>query len=682
MSLLLPYKLEETVDTRTYEWEMNGLTIRLELRQEYGQNQVIGTFELDSEYDYCLHLGSESDSSRQIQIKKKATFTPLAGRGTEYWFVLYKDGVPITPKVFFRTLVRYPYGRTFDSYRERMTRKPWESRIVLYWEEDVDLQPYKQFLQDTDPSHYLEHIVRSVAMGKFDKMEQAKALLAFLGAAMQHNAVYLNKADSIPAMERFLKDGCVNADIDYEAMLNLELGYTRCGFINGFILAALCRRLQLKNEVFFSNGGHTSAKIWVNGKWYLADPDAFKSQYPLTEDGSLPAIDMLYEGNNRLLLDTVPGWEDTNFEEGWLNYRDGFRVTGYVGGGRYHSETAYVSSWYGLPLAYPPSVPKPLAIRYKKGTKVLLEWIGSYDRDGDFRDYQIEVGSNKGLSDIGVWNTPHTFIEIELPRGDTTYYWRVRARDHHGMGTPYYDKIYYTPSPEQTIEPYDRDCTYLLPDHEVTDEPSRICFIDSRKPDGGLSEFSRLEGFDDVLGQTSAARTELFSIRMGKEGKSVFRLVDPTNYWFNGFTCRSLWVRTFDETSIIKGDWTFSVTIELRKDGFGGERSFPLVWVGERGSYMGIGLILDCMTGKLHFGTNLFGDWRKNASVAVSGKPEQFEIEWLSNKKQLRFYHNGHEIGIEDVSLRQAPIITNGLFISSNPEGELDCLFHHLSILA
>lgn len=684
----LPQRLVETTDTRSYEWELDGMAVRLELKQHFGRNSAEGILAIEPEEDYIVQYGRDGGPEyREIRCGRVATLPDLDGRGATYWLIVRRADGGAASKLHFRTLLRYPYGRDFASYRQALVRKPDESRIVLYWEEDADIAPYKRLLVDTAASDYLEHIVQSVAPPSMSPMERAKAIIAFLGGAMQHNAVYLNKRDSIPAMERFLQSGCEAADVDYETVLNLELGFTRCGFINGFMLAALCRRIGLRNEVFFSNGGHTSGKIAIDGNWYLADPDAFKQAYPLTDDGSLPPLDWLYEGNNRLLLDTVPGWEDSNPEEGWIAYGDGFRVTGVIGGGRHHAETGYVSSWYGAPLAYPPSVPKALPVRYRRGTRVLLEWIGSYDRDGDFRDYRVEIGSDRGLSDIGEWTTPHTWLEIDVPQSDRTYYWRVRARDFHGEETAYDGKVYYTPSPEQTIAPHERDASAACAERVdeatplVDDCPDSIRFIDAAKPDGGLSDFTRLEGFDDVLGQTNLARTELFHLKMGKAEKPLLRLVDPTNYWFNGFMCRSLWVRPIVDTAFTEGDWTFSLIIELRKDGFGGERHFPLVWLGERGAYTGIGLMLDCCTGELHFAANLFGDWRKGPGIAATGKPERFDIVWSGERKTLRYIHEGHEVGTEDCGLRgQTPVAIDSLFIASNPEGELDCLFHHLQL--
>lgn len=81
---------------------------------------------------------------------------------------------------------------------------------------------------------------------------------------------------------------------------------------------------------------------------------------------------------------------------------------------RDHSETGFGSSWFGAPKRYPPRPPS-LARAAARGERVLLEWIGSYDRDGDFRDYNVLITDRDGkLIHEEAVVTP--YLELTLPR--------------------------------------------------------------------------------------------------------------------------------------------------------------------------------------------------------------------------------------------------------------------------
>lgn len=160
------------------------------------------------------------------------------------------------------------------------------------------------------------------------------------------------------------------------------------------VACALLRRIHVPNKTFFGCGGHTSGQVYVDGEWRLFDVDAFKKQLPLDDKGNLPAISWLKKDNNWLLLDTLPAWEDSPREEGWITDRGGTQITGTLGGGRDRSEIGYASEWINGGVKcklYPPSVPQLLPVRYRQGNRVLLEWIGSYARNNNLQGYEVEI---------------------------------------------------------------------------------------------------------------------------------------------------------------------------------------------------------------------------------------------------------------------------------------------------
>lgn len=685
-----PAEISESRDERVYRWQWDGSCLSARTRQIPGARDaelLIETGDVCRGGNYRIRWGEDSRLANAIPVAGSGVTTihGLEQRGRQYCFSLYKITGDLeermTPTFCIRTPIRYPYGRTFEENFSFLTHRPGQDTVIRYDLENFTtsdrLDPVRRRLGDTSAEGYLEHILRSVTSSGMTQMQKAVAIGRFLGSALQHNPIHLNLKESARAAAELEAKGWKEADIDQEAVWSMELGHTRCGFLNGFISAALLRRVGIRNEIFYGCGGHTTGKVWIGNEWYLWDIDAFKGTLPLDAEGNLPSLQWLAEGKHVFFLDTFPNWEDSNPDEGWTRSLDGRRITGYTGGGRYHSETGYGSSFIGGPKEYPPSVPCPLPVRKKSGGMVLLEWLGSYDRDGDFRDYVVELTDRITGAAVSSWSTGNTFVEVELPDNSRAYTWRVKARDHHARGSGFEDGIFYTWSVPGEIPAADVDCPASVWDLA---HPMEFSGRQTAVTDREESDFIRLEGFEDKLGQTNYCLTELWKLRAGKYGKPVYRLVDETNAWFNGCHVRSLWYKKLDQPRLSQNGWHCTMILHIEKFGMAGSSRFPLIWAGRSRYHLGFGLIMDPANGLLHTGSNIFGDWRCGKSFEPCGW-FRLDIEHPPGTRQVRYYLNGELLHIEDASpFREEIFDVDCVFVSSNPEAELDFMIADLWI--
>ena len=243
-----------------------------------------------------------------------------------------------------------------------------------------------------------------------------------------------------------------------------------------------------------------------------------------------------------------------------------------------------------------------------------LEWIGSYDRDGDLRDYVVEIGSAPGKSDVGVFRTADTWLDVSVNR-EGVCYWRVCATDRHGEGTAYEERIYYLDSKEtelDTARQSELDARVYPP--AVEPGPANaILSLDSA--DGSLGGLERREGLDDCCGGGLWCTTELFNISYGAHGR-VLHLMDPTNRWFSDTVVRSAWSRRLDRDVLPGMCWEFSVLMMTGRSFLAGDHAFPMLFLLDRDEPgPGIGFCLDPMSVSVQHSMRKWGTWYDMARV-------------------------------------------------------------------
>jgi hypothetical protein len=647
------------------------------------------------EFGFTPQLGQVVSEDGVPESEHEVRLDELKPRGTKYYVrfrIAGTQGSWASPLLSFRTLLRYSYGYSFSPEDPRLRWQPGASRIVI-GQTDPFAPEVLQRIQGVDPESYLQHIILTITQPQMSRLEKVKAIMTFIGHAVHHNPLYLytgmeTEAALVPQNPPGEPEGeTLKTGGERLAVTILELHNTRCGYVNS-ITAALTRLIGVEagNWVAPSHH-HLSGRVLINEKWYFADQDAYKKgAYPLMSDGSLPPLDWVLKGENVYLLDTKPGWIDLGSKGHWVLTKDGFLITGYMGGGQDQSEDGYPSVSFGGRPEFPPSIPRPLPVTRFGPESVLLEWVGSYDRDNDFRDYVLEVGTSAGLSDVGRFCTKHAFYEVKLPQKGT-YYWRVAATDFHASGTPYAGKVYYDASEESSFN------TAKL--QQDTNDPSKSKSIKALDDelfsldlkDGSLGGFEPRDDASDLIGEGSTGGTGLFNIEWGKEGR-VLELMDPTNRWLSTGVARRSWYNAVTATISPGESWEMSCAVRTGRSYMAGNSSFPLLFVTDRTDQRrAIGITLNpepgTVSGAVKDGvswTNLDAfdpqnEWH-TYTVRFSGreKPGDEELsmtdqQLLQHRPGMSFFVDGKQLG-QRTAIPEA-ITPGGIWISSNPDAEV-----------
>ena len=595
--------------------------------------------------------------------------------GTDVWLQLFEaDSKPATPLIMFRSICRYPYGRVFTDFIDEVIQQPFQSRSLdydlVYYTTEASLDPVRKRVLGTDANLYMDHILASILTDGMSEMEKAKAIWMFISQAIQHNGIQVNLKETVAALDAFWEDPA--GDFDELTMLILELGYTRCGVINGFMSASLLKRVGIKSTVTFACGGHTGGVATIEGKDRVWDPDAYKHGIPLDDNGDIPEYEWARLPENQFVLDTVPSWSDTLAHEGWNTTREGFRMSGYVDGARFHSETGYASSWHGAPKAYPPRPPELIPVLWRNEGLVRLEWYGSYARDGNFRDYLVQIFKPDG-SIYKEQETEKPYLELELPQTEG-YSFTVQARDWYAKGTPYFGRIDYTTLPAEPIPVKNIEFPYPWDLLGETDTKNRINLLE------GVSPLEFIEGRDNFLGETRVAQTNLWRTECGRTEKPIFRMVDETNRKFSRVSIRSLFARDLPKPLTNADGWHFTAVMRINLFDVAGYGKFPMVWLGRRNGHVGVGIGMDCEKGLICAALNIMGDWRYSNGFDPSGFV-RFDIVCEKGVKRLNFYANGQLFSVQDYSMfREGSFDVDKLFISGNPEAETGYLVSDLLI--
>lgn len=693
--------LRQTANQDAWEWHLPGdLTISARICQDPGIHAQEGYAIFDFHTKSAAQVTVEYGLTPQLGLTVAETASPreehsirlngLRPRGTEYYirFRIQDSAALESPLLSFRTLLRYPYGYSFSADDPELRWQPGVPRIIT-----SSISPrateITEMLRGVDAQCYLKHIAETITQPQMTQLEKIKSVMTFLGNAVDHNPIYVYNGPDFGLLKQDPRTGTLLPGGDREAVLVLELHYCLCETIQ-LVAAALLRQIGVEaGRWTVPNGHHSSGRILINGKWYFADEDAYKrGDFPTMPDGTLPPIDWLMRGENVYLLDTKPGWCDWGSKGGWTLTKDGFLITGDLGGGHDQSEDGYPSAWFGAKVEYPPSLPQPLPVTHFGPQGVLLEWVGSYDRDNDFRDYIVGVGTRPGLSDVGSFRTPRAYYELKPPHAGK-YYWRVTSTDAHAAGTPYAGKIYYESSAESS---FDTAAPAQSPDNPPTPRalPSAEDTVFSLDvADGSLGGLEMHSDTPDEIGlrDGSYGGTALFNIEWGKWGH-VLQLVDPTNRWGALKLARTTWHETVP-AKISPGDsWELRCVVKTGRSYMAGTSSFPLVYTSDRQQpQRAIGFALDPQVGRVGDSVRDSVGWSRLDSFDPSNQWHTYVLrispatdKRAAGKDFISFYVDGSLCGVNNTHFPEG-MVPEDIWISSNPVADVTAWISKIDIV-
>jgi hypothetical protein len=82
-----------------------------------------------------------------------------------------------------------------------------------------------------------------------------------------------------------------------------------------------------------------------------------------------------------------------------------------------------------------PNTPSPANGATGVNVHVVFSWIGGDPDAGDTTRYDLFYGTNQNTGNLAVSNTLNTVFDFGLVGHNTVIYWRVVAKDNHGLST-------------------------------------------------------------------------------------------------------------------------------------------------------------------------------------------------------------------------------------------------------
>lgn len=222
---------------------------------------------------------------------------------------------------------------------------------------------------------YLEALALKLVDGSVSDEERVRRLIVFVQRSIFRDPIsqpLTSDGDTPDALTILL---CSRGRCSHTASVLVEL-FRHAGFD--------ARARQLAN--------HVVAEVLVNGRWALADADAFKNGViPVNRSAELLTMDDLLTDPYQLDRFQPSGW--------WI--RKGSRFARGVGGGSVYGyvdaldpdRRGFVSGYY-VPAAKgaPPSLPAITRFEIRHG-RLFLEWTASTVAGSQLRGYRVAVGS-------------------------------------------------------------------------------------------------------------------------------------------------------------------------------------------------------------------------------------------------------------------------------------------------
>ena len=304
-----------------------------------------------------------------------------------------------------------------------------------HWEETARYLGGKEFLAS---------LTHAIIKGIPSETEKFRTILRFVQQKIFRDPVFqpLNPDGTLPS-----------------PLVILLSGRGRCGHCSA-VLAEMLQNAGIQTEQIALER-HVSLKAHVEGRWVLAEADAFKNGIiPTNRQGLSLGIDDIH--SDPLWLDTFPatGWR-LQKESKYALAPSGEPVRGYVAAMDWH-ERGYLSGYFVPEVAAaPPAIPKILRFERKRDT-VFLEWTPSVFTSDPLLHYEIFVGTvsrNWAFDDLDSdVTTPlpqdiqratsrETVFRFSAPE-KTTLYASVKAIGQRALTEP---TIYFWPSEESCL---------------------------------------------------------------------------------------------------------------------------------------------------------------------------------------------------------------------------------------
>ncbi len=452
----------------------------------------------------------------------------------------------------------------------------------------------------------------------------------------------------------------------------LEYGSAHCTIANQYVLSSLlakasftARPIQLIH--------HSVLEVLIGDNWYIVDADMF-DEVILDGEGHMPTLDWLRQSPNYYIVDQYS--RTRPFYDYPVN-EAGERVSGLVSSGRIE-DTGYPSYHYGAPLEFAPSRPRLLRPRIRTNTgKADIRWDRVYDRDGDLQHYWVEVGTNPGSSDVGMYKTRKNRMQISL-EDPGLYYYRIRAVDDHMRHN---EQTYYLSSEEGVIL-WDEDGTDAeghkkartdLGDYGTAIEDSHSM------PTVDLDEFQ--------LVTVDSTYTALFDIPWrGGRGLRMVDLSDPYSPEGLPFPTRSTKIQRYQRPLELPADGHVRILfdVEIKKSGYGGDQPIPIVAVGnwgEEGERWQI--LLEILPGEHLLVLRSVGEMRSAvdhfAQKEITAEFEVYRIQLQYKNQSLRAIMGEDSAGaVVEIPM---PFSDGYIELRSNGSDQVDYVFGNLRVV-
>ncbi|MDP4092264.1 MAG: methyltransferase domain-containing protein [Bacillota bacterium] len=232
-----------------------------------------------------------------------------------------------------------------------------------------------------------------------------------------------------------------------DSLTILISGRGRCGHVSK-VLEDLFKYAGMDAKITYL-GKHIITEVIVDGRWVIADADAFKNGIiPRNSSGKPISMEDIAENPYQLDKYRATGWfirPATSYTKGIL----GNEVKGYVDALE-PKERGFVSGYYSeKAVGYPPEIPDIIEFGiFTKGIirlkRLCLKWSDSSVKDGSVKGYSVRIGTtsrnwtykhlsinddmlNSTSDDVFTVFTNKTHVELDIPENVSKVFAEVTA---------------------------------------------------------------------------------------------------------------------------------------------------------------------------------------------------------------------------------------------------------------
>jgi hypothetical protein len=433
------------------------------------------------------------------------------------------------------------------------------------WFNEIEFKRILKEIDGVNTDRYLGEIIKAIGKSE-SELERVKEIVGFVQKAILH-------------------DPYGQPPLAHPVFL-MEYGRGHCTLTNQYVLRYLLEKggWQTRNVQLLH---HSVLEVFLDKTWHMVDADMFDTII-VDKEGRLPSVEWLKQAPNYYLIDQFPR---ARYIFDLPVNSEGRRMTGLVSS--YMSEDrGYPSYHLGAPLEFPPSRPRLLQEKIEsKPGKVRIDWDSVYDRDGDLLFYRVELGSKPGAKDLGVFKSTEATIDVFLEQPGS-YFYRVRGVDSHIYHNP---QTFYLPSEEGQI--------LIIAGGKAATEKDSEKRRELSTPRGLIQErkLSDDPSGDFVLLHPDDTYTNLFNVDWRKgNGLRMVDLSDPYSPGALPFETRSEKAQIYrkDLPDFKADDYSILFDLGIKKSGYGGENSFPIIVISSSGTIPRNSIVVDVLPGE------------------------------------------------------------------------------------